>query len=138
MPRDDCEHREGNDPRALNRCAKCAALMFEPRDLGFERDMIESACRGYVDPGPIVEAMQHRAAMSEHGGDRIRLGVDWLRESVEEPPDFEAYVVWGARQHLGDLDPDCQVQLQLALREAASAFNRVQFVRARLNGTAED
>lgn len=116
--------------------------MFEARDPGFEHDVIEAACRrGRVDPDPIYEAMQIRAAQfgGEYGSEpmRIRIGVDWLREAADEAVDMANYLVWASRTNLEHLEPDTQGNLTLALMEVASAFNRVQLVRARLKGYEE-
>jgi hypothetical protein len=109
-------------------------MVFESRNPDVERDLLEQACRGRVDPGPILEAMQRRASKSEHGGDRLRVGIDWFREAAMEPPDSCNYIVWGWLANLDRLDTDSQANLMLALMELASAFNRVELVRARLDG----
>jgi hypothetical protein len=100
------------------------------RNLGVERGLVEQACLGRVDPEALIEAMQRRAGLSEFGGDSVRVGIDWLLEAEAEAPDMANYIVWELLGH-DDHDDQAKANLSLALRDIASAFNRVQYERAR-------
>lgn len=119
MPRDDCKHARGENPRYQDRCIKCDALLpptHRDRNPPLERELVEYAARGACDPEALITHMQTRSAFSS----TVRLGVDWIREGREELADFANYLVWWLETN--PEHPDFERKLQ-AVRLVAQAYD---------------
>lgn len=105
MPRTDCIHSP--HPRKDTRCLKCDAEIpptVRDRNPEVERDIIEQAARGILDPTELLERMDTRAASlsSEYVRDAgsVALDRDRPREVREEAEDAFNHARWWLEDHL--------------------------------------
>ena len=98
--------------------------VYRARDSDLERMTGHEACRAaWYDEQPFID---HAQARANKAGWRLRTGVDWLAEALEEGADFLNYVTWDLDDHF---DGEGREDLMVAIAELGSAYERVRRVR---------
>lgn len=127
--------RESEDPRHANRCA-CGAyldlpdgspvVLSRPRNLDFERQAINHVAKGLADPEPLWNHMMARSSRTSYTPqDRVRVGIDWLREGKNELPDCVNYWTWWLEENLEHPDRE---HLERALQYVVLAYDAARRV----------